>query len=41
MILPIHIMIDKASWGLDKWFFALGNAILLQCKHRNDVRESS
>ena len=25
-------MIDKPSMGLDKWFFALGNAILLHCK---------
>ena len=41
MFLRIHIMIDKASWGLDKMFFALGNALLLQCKHRDDVRESS
>lgn len=41
MFLYLHEMIDKPSEGLDKWFFALGNAILLQCKHQNDVGESS
>ena len=34
-------MIDKALKGLDELFFVWKNDILLQCKHRNDVSESS
>ena len=37
IFLPFHIMIDKPYLGLDKWFFALGIVLLLQCKPKRNA----